>query len=599
MKKIFGKVLVLLLIVLGLFSACDFLPTKSDMDVVLDTLNEISIVYQEGEDANTVTGDITLPMQFALAKVSWKSNNEDVITSEGKVTQGEYNVDVVLTVTVTKGEETLSKSFNITVVGTSGIYDPNSQGNGGNSGNNGEGGEGDPVDPTVAIKISEAVKKEAGDSVTVEGVVCGLYSKGFMLEDDTDKILVYLNAESDFALGDKITISGELSLYKDRLQFTNTAKMSKVSSGNEYSKTYKEYSATELETASIAYGERIKVAAYVSSITTNYVNMLTSGKTGVALTYVLDASEFSAGNYYNVCGLYMYSQEYNGVTSVYLMLDEVELYNNFTISFDVEGISPIKAFEGIAIGTLPEATKAEYTFEGWYNGDTLVTEETVFTEDTRLTAKFEKIVLNEDEQAEVDEVIALINALKDKSGEELSQALKEVEAKYNALSDKEKMMVSNYDDYKAIARENTSNSILAVFTFGENGNETHSDGSTISDKYVEENGDYTLTIENCTKVYSGARDIKGNSCIKMGTASATGLFTFTVPEGVNSVIIMVAGYKANDVTLVVNGESIDITTHSADGAYTEVVVDTTTTKTVSFATSTNNRAMIDMIKYVK
>ena len=69
MKKLFGKVLVLLLIVLGLFSACDFLPTKSDMDIVLDTLNEISIVYQEGEDANTVTGDITLPMQFALAKV--------------------------------------------------------------------------------------------------------------------------------------------------------------------------------------------------------------------------------------------------------------------------------------------------------------------------------------------------------------------------------------------------------------------------------------------------------------------------------------------------------------------------------------------------
>ena len=85
----------------------------------------------------------------------------------------------------------------------------------------------------------------------------------------------------------------------------------------------------------------------------------------------------------------------------------------------------------------------------------------------------------------------------------------------------------------------------------------------------------------------------------MGTSSATGLFTFTVPEDVNSVMIKVSGYKAKNVTMVINGETYSITTHSNDGEYTELIIDTTQTKTVTVSTSTNYRAMIDYIAYLK
>ena len=139
---------------------------------------------------------------------------------------------------------------------------------------------------------------------------------------------------------------------------------------------------------------------------------------------------------------------------------------------------------------------------------------------------------------------------------------------------------------------------LATFEFGSNGSATHADGSSKT-SYTETANGYTLKITSGTNFYTGARDAKGNSCIKLGASSKVGSFSFTVPDDVTSVVIYVAGYKAKTVKITVNGTSYSINTTSDNGAYTAITVDTSNTKTVSFTTtSTGYRAMVNTIEFV-
>ena len=145
----------------------------------------------------------------------------------------------------------------------------------------------------------------------------------------------------------------------------------------------------------------------------------------------------------------------------------------------------------------------------------------------------------------------------------------------------------------------TEPSELAVFEFGANGSAAHVDGNAYSGtKSYTENG-YTLSLTGMEKVYGPAYDAKGNSCIKLGTSSVVGKFSFTVPENVTKVVIKVAKYKANTTKINVNGTAYTINTNSNDGAYTDIEIDTTTTKTVSFATVSGGvRAMVNSITFI-
>ncbi len=137
-----------------------------------------------------------------------------------------------------------------------------------------------------------------------------------------------------------------------------------------------------------------------------------------------------------------------------------------------------------------------------------------------------------------------------------------------------------------------------IFNLGDNGTASHSDGSSAT-SYTETVGDYTLTLTDGTSFYTGACDATGNSAIKMGTSGKVGSFSMTAPDDVIKVIFNVAGYKAKTVTVDVNGTSHAITTASDNGEYTAIEVDTTSTKDITFATtSTGYRCMIDSITYV-
>ena len=136
-----------------------------------------------------------------------------------------------------------------------------------------------------------------------------------------------------------------------------------------------------------------------------------------------------------------------------------------------------------------------------------------------------------------------------------------------------------------------------TFTLGADGTASHNDGSEMT-SYTETVDGYTLSMTGATKVYKGARDAKGNSCLKFGTSKLVGTLTINVPEDVTSVVIYVAKYKANSTTVQVNGKTYTVSGASNDGVYDAITIDTTTTKTISFGTSGSTyRCMVNTIEF--
>lgn len=144
----------------------------------------------------------------------------------------------------------------------------------------------------------------------------------------------------------------------------------------------------------------------------------------------------------------------------------------------------------------------------------------------------------------------------------------------------------------------TTETTEVVFNLGDNGTASHYDGSSAT-SYTETVYNYTLTLSNGSSFYTKARDDKGNSAIKLGTSSKDGSFTMTAPDDVTAVIFNVAQYKANATVVTINGTQYTITTSSTSGAYTPITIDTTTNKSISFASAgSKHRCMIDSITYV-
>ena len=141
---------------------------------------------------------------------------------------------------------------------------------------------------------------------------------------------------------------------------------------------------------------------------------------------------------------------------------------------------------------------------------------------------------------------------------------------------------------------------LATFDFGANGTAAHVDNqNALTGNTTVTSGDYSLVITSPSKVYDACFDEKGNSCLKLGSSSAIGSFSFTVSENVTEVVIYVAKYKDKTTKVSINGGAAQtINTSSNNGEYTAITIDTTTTKTISFATvSGGARCMINTIVF--
>ncbi|MBU9713071.1 immunoglobulin-like domain-containing protein [Evansella tamaricis] len=94
-------------------------PLSDELAAELDSRN-LEIVYQGSDDNTNVTQDVLLPdTGINGSSISWSSSNNAVISDSGVVTQQELDTVVILTAVVTKGSVSVTKTFELTVVGES------------------------------------------------------------------------------------------------------------------------------------------------------------------------------------------------------------------------------------------------------------------------------------------------------------------------------------------------------------------------------------------------------------------------------------------------------------------------------------------------
>ena len=148
--------------------------------------------------------------------------------------------------------------------------------------------------------------------------------------------------------------------------------------------------------------------------------------------------------------------------------------------------------------------------------------------------------------------------------------------------------------------DDTQQTVTKTITFnlGANGTASHADGTSNS-TYSETVSGYKLSITGGTNMYTGARDAKGNSCIKFGASSKAGSCTIAVPEGVTEVTFYVAKYKkaSNNATVKIDGTATTLTKASDNGEYDVITVKIAGQTSISFAVSSGYRAMLNQIDF--
>ena len=140
------------------------------------------------------------------------------------------------------------------------------------SGNEGE-GEGDELEVT---EIAEIIEAGAGQA-KAQGTIVATYARGFLLDDGTGSILVYLGSDGGNAVGEIVTVEGTTSLYGGLLQFAAGSVVTKLTTTNVSYPT-----ATTMDGAAMdAYltAPEIKYVEYTGTLTVNnnYYNVAVEG----------------------------------------------------------------------------------------------------------------------------------------------------------------------------------------------------------------------------------------------------------------------------------------------------------------------------------
>ena len=137
-----------------------------------------------------------------------------------------------------------------------------------------------------------------------------------------------------------------------------------------------------------------------------------------------------------------------------------------------------------------------------------------------------------------------------------------------------------------------------TFEMGDDGDASHNDG-TSNTAYTETVDDVVLNIKDGTGLGVGARDAKGNGCLKVGTSKAAGSFTLdlTTVTGLDKVVLNIANYKANTGATIVVGDAdgVDITGTSDAGVYDAFPINIKDETSLSF--SFPKRVMINSIEF--
>lgn len=129
--------------------------------------------------------------------------------------------------------------------------------------------------PETINKISEII---APGDYTVQGTVSAAYARGFIVDDTTGAILVYLNAPSNYSLGDVVKVKGAVTEYNSGMQFGNTAEITLVEKTKNFAfPTAQAMSGSELDAYLTAASIKFVSLTGTLSISGNYYNLNVDG----------------------------------------------------------------------------------------------------------------------------------------------------------------------------------------------------------------------------------------------------------------------------------------------------------------------------------
>lgn len=138
--------------------------------------------------------------------------------------------------------------------------------------------EGEPEQPTEVSTIAEVLAAGAGDAA-IKGTIIATYSRGFLVNDGTGTILVYLGSDKGYAEGDIVTVSGATNIYGGLLQFGAGSSVEKSGTASVSHPTPATMTGADLD----AYLESpvIKYVEYTGTlnINNNYYNINVEGAT--------------------------------------------------------------------------------------------------------------------------------------------------------------------------------------------------------------------------------------------------------------------------------------------------------------------------------
>ncbi len=199
-------------------------------------------------------------------------------------------------------------------------------------------------------KLSEIIANTAGAEYTVKGEVVATYARGFLLSDGTATILVYLNAYSNYSVGDVVSVSGTTSIYSGLMQFPATSEITLL----ERSTTFAYPSAQTLNGA--------ELDALSASPTIKYISF--TGKLSISGTYyniTVDGATRQGSISYPMGGVV--SSDLNGqdvTITGYFIGSSAKYANVMATSVVAEGTTPVVT----PVGVVALATAGDYTVSG-------------------------------------------------------------------------------------------------------------------------------------------------------------------------------------------------------------------------------------------
>jgi len=253
-------------------------PLTEQQLVEQDAAN-IIINYATGNSINNITDNITLPDKGNNGSdISWSSNNESFLSSNGNVTRPAYgsgNQTVTLTATITKGDSSVEKTFIFTILETP-ITDEES---------------------VAQAKSALAIGYAGGDSDinVTQNLVLGLTGLN-------DTLISWSSNNTSYITNSGNVTQPAFNSGHKTVVLTATIRKNGVSDTREFTLTVKEVPPTDLEAVAqviTALNIGYNGTDNASSITLD-VTLITSGSYDTAISWESDSPSYitSSGNVY-------------------------------------------------------------------------------------------------------------------------------------------------------------------------------------------------------------------------------------------------------------------------------------------------------------